>query len=250
MRLLAAVLLFLPALAMGAEPDYAAWDDLLARYYDPGKGMNYAALKARDGGRLRELRARLGAVNPSALSRDEQLAYWINLYNVNAVGIVVDHYPVESIRDISTDPIRRLNVFEKASVPFAGGKISLDTIEHRKIRDGFKDPRIHFVINCAAVSCPPMPARAVRGASLQQTLDQQTRQFFRNARIDRYGGNATIHVTKILDWFKDDFETWGGGTVNFLRKHLPPGKQKLLAGKVRLVYDDYDWTLNDRVRSD
>ena len=91
-----------------------------------------------------------------------------------------------------------------------------------------------------------MAPRAVRGATLHQTLDEQTRRFLQNVRIDRKGDTATVHLSKILDWFKNDFETWGGGTVNFLRKHLPPAKQKLLGGRVKLVYDDYDWSLNDR----
>src|SRR5687767_5565690 len=130
--LLLSLFCFAPALA--AEPDYTTWDRLLAKYYDPWRGVNYGALKANDAATLEALRQNLGTADLRGLGRDQQLAYWINLYNVNAVGIVVDHYPVKSIRDISTDPIRRLNVFERDLVPFAGEMISLDRIEHQQIR--------------------------------------------------------------------------------------------------------------------
>lgn len=228
------------------EPEYATWDSLLAKYYDSTRGMNYAALKARDATTLRNLRQRMAQVDVSKLTRDEQLAYWINLYNINVVGIVVDHYPVKSIRDISTDPIRRLNVFEKPSVPFGTGKISLDEIEHKRIRERFRDPRIHFVINCAARSCPSMPAKAIRGATLNEVLDQQTRHFLSDVRVELKGGVTVVHASRIMDWFKEDFEKWGGGTVSFLRRYLPAAKQKQLNGKVRVEYTDYDWSLNGR----
>ena len=96
--------------AVLAEPDYSAWSVLLHKYYDPAKGMNYAALKAHDERALEAIRLQLGRVDVSALSARQQLAYWINVYNVNVVATVVEHYPVRSIRDISTDPIIRLNV--------------------------------------------------------------------------------------------------------------------------------------------
>lgn len=243
--LTAFLLLVIPA-AFCAEPDYSAWDALLAKYYDPTRGMDYAGLKASDAVALGNLRQRMARVDVAGLSREEQLAYWINLYNINVVGIVVDHYPVKSVRDISTDPIRRLNVFEKASVPFGSRTISLDEIEHKRIREGFRDPRIHFAINCAARSCPPMPARSMRGATLNQVLDDQTRQFLRTVRIERKGDVSVVHTTRIMDWFKEDFERWGGGSVNFLRRYLPAAKQKQLKGKVRLEYTDYDWSLNSR----
>lgn len=231
--LLAALLLSAPSHA--AEPDYRLWQELLARHYNPAKGMDYKALKA-DKPALDRLRNQMAAVDPASLSRTEQLAYWINLYNIGVVGVVVDNYPVESIRDISTDPIVRLNVFKKPYVRTRGGEMSLDDIEHKKIREGFKDPRIHFAINCAAESCPPIRPEPYVGARIGQQLDDQTRKFLNaNVRVD----GDTVHVTKILDWFKDDFEQWGGGTLPFLRKYL----SKKIGSKVE--YDDYSWKLND-----
>ena len=144
------------------EPDYSAWNEILDAYYDPAHGMNYGKLKANDAAKFRKLRARMSRIDVSTLDRDEQLAFWINLYNISVVGVVVDHYPVDSIRDISTDPIIRLNVFKKDRINFQGKKISLNYIEHEKVRK-FQDPRIHFAINCAAASCPPIRPEAFVG---------------------------------------------------------------------------------------
>lgn len=241
-----------PALAAAAPPpDCSAWNGVLARYYDPGKGMNYRALKARDAQTLAGLRQRLAAVDPAALSRNDQLAYWINLYNLSVVSTVVEHYPVASIRDISTDLIVRLNVFKKPTVRMKGGAISLDDIENEKIRQGFKDPRIHFAINCAAESCPPIRTEAYQGARIGEQLDDQAQRFLNGphgVHLQRDGDTLIVHTTKIMDWFGDDFDTWGGGRLAFLAKHVSADKRAQIekAGTdVKLEYDDYSWKLND-----
>ena len=253
----AAILIFGGVLRLGAQPagaaapDYRLWNELLARYYDPAHGMDYAALKAKDAKTLDGLRRSLARVDVGALGKKDQLAYWINLYNVNVVGTVVDHYPVASIRDISTDILIRLNVFKKETVAVEGGKVSLDAIENARIRQGFKDPRIHFAINCAAASCPPIRTEAYQGATLDRQLDDQVAKFLagpHGVRIEKRGGSVVVHTTKIMDWFGDDFDRWGGGKVAFLKRHLPADKAKLLpasAGEVDFDYDGYDWKLND-----
>lgn len=242
-----------PAPAIAQGPDYRLWQDLLSRHYDPAKGMNYKALKA-DKARLDQLRRQMAQVDAAALSPRDRLAYWINLYNISVVGVVVDNYPVDSIRDISTDPIIRLNVFKKDYVQTKTGKTSLDAIEHEKIREGFKDARIHFAVNCAAKSCPPIRSEPYVGARIDQQLDDQARRFLngpQGVRIEKDGGEVVLHVTKIMDWFADDFEKWGGGRVAFLRKYLPADKQKQIdaaSGKVDLDFQDYSWDLNDTSR--
>jgi Protein of unknown function, DUF547 len=241
--------------ARAAEPpDYSAWQTLLTRYYDPARGMDYQGLKKNGKAALDELRRQLAAVDVAALPRQDQLAYWINLYNVSTVAVVVDHYPVDSIRDISTDLFIRLNVFKKPVVHTKAGEISLNDVENDKIREGFKDPRIHFAINCAAKSCPPIRTEPYVGSHLSEQLDDQARLFLNGphgVRLEKDGDELALHVTKILDWFKDDFEKWGGGRVAFIRKFLPADKQRQIdaaKGKVDLEYDDYDWSLNDASR--
>jgi len=198
-------------------PDYKLWQELLSKYYDPVRGMSYRSLKEHDKATLDQLRQQLAAIDVAGLSKPDQLAYWINLYNVSTLAVVVDGYPT-------------------------------------KIRAGFKDPRIHFAINCAAKSCPPIRTEPYVGARLNEQLDDQARRFLNGphgARIEKDGSGVTLHVTKILDWFKDDFEKWGGGRVPFVRKYLTADKQQQLDaanGKVKLAFDDYDWALNDASR--
>lgn len=238
--------------AQAAAPDYSAWNALLSRYYAPAQGMDYKGLKAQDKPALDQLRKQMAAVDPAALSRNDQLAYWINLYNINVVGVVVDNYPVASIRDLSTDPIVKLNVFKKDSVAVKGGRMSLNDVENTKIREGFKDPRIHFAINCAARSCPPIRPEAYVGDRLDAQLDEQVAKFLATGlKMAKKGDTLVVHTTKILDWFGEDFDKWGGGKVAFLRKHLTAERAKVLevAGKkVEFDYDDYSWKLNERSR--
>ncbi|MCA1734035.1 MAG: DUF547 domain-containing protein, partial [Acidobacteria bacterium] len=226
------------------ERAYRAWDRLLESYYDPELGMDYAGLRRAEKPRLDALRQSLATVEVDALSRDEQLAYWINLYNVNVVGIVVDRYPIRSIRDLSTDLIVRLNVFKKDLVPLAGSMISLDHIEHRIIRKEFRDARIHFAVNCAAASCPPLRKEAYRGARLHEQLDEQVRRFASGdgVRIEQRRGRTVLTTTKIMKWFDEDFEP-AGGQASFLFPFLPPAKKALIPreGRVTIEYDDYDW---------
>ena len=245
----ALVLLALAALPLRAQ-DLTQWNRVLAAYASPTQGVDYRALKARELANVQALRQQLGRVNVAALDRKAQLAHWINVYNVNTVATILEHYPVESIRDISTDPIIRLNVFKKDRVPAGGETISLDDVENKKIRDGFHDPRIHFAINCAAKSCPPIRREAFSGAAVDMQLDDQARAFLNGplgARFRRDGDTLVIRTTKIMDWFGDDFEKWGGGKAAFIRKYMPADKQRLIdsAKKIDFEYDDYDWALND-----
>jgi hypothetical protein len=234
-----------------APPNYKVWGDLLAKYYDPAKGMNYKALKEQDKKTLDDLRRQMATVDVQSLTRQDQLAYWINLYNINVVGVVVDHYPVASIRDISTDPIVRLNVFKKPSVQTKKGAISLNDVENEKVREGFKDPRIHFAINCAAQSCPPIRTEPYVGSQLSQQLDDQTRKFLNGpngVQPEKKGGALVLHTTKIMDWFQDDFDKWGGGQIGFLVRHVTSDKRKQIeaaGSQVKLDFDDYSWKLND-----
>ena len=232
-------------------PDYKAWGDLLAKYYDPAKGMNYKALKAQDKKTLDDLRRQMATVDVQTLSRPDQFAYWINLYNISVVGIVVDNYPVASIRDLSTDPIIRINIFKKDLVETKRGKVSLNDIENDKIREGFKDPRIHFAINCAAKSCPPIRPEPYVGSRISEQLDDQARKFLNGpngVRLEKKGVSVVIHVTKVMDWFEDDFNKWGGGQVSFIVRYVTEDKAKPIraaGNQVDLDFDDYNWKLND-----
>jgi hypothetical protein len=239
MKKLLALVLFSLAAHAQTQPDYSEWARILTRYYDPALGMNYAQLKAHDAAALENLRQSLGRVNADALHPKQRLAYWINVYNINTVATIVESYPVKSIRDLSTDPLI-FTVFKKPRVPYGGQKLSLDDVESKKIRDAFHDPRIHFAINCAAKSCPPLRIEPYISSKIDGQLDDQTRRFLSGMRVERKGDTAVAHVTKIMDWFAGDF----GDRVGFLRRYGPPALS--IAKSVEIEFDDYDWSLNDR----
>jgi hypothetical protein len=218
--------------------DYSPWNTILSKYYEPARGFDYASLKAHDATTLESLRQQLGRVNVAALNRKQQLAYWINVYNINTVATIVENYPVKSIRDLSTDPLI-FTVFKKKRVPFGSELLSLDDVETTKIREAFHDPRIHFAINCAAKSCPPIRTEAYVGERVDAQLDDQARRFLTaNTRFSRDGDTLVIHVTKIMDWFGGDF----GDKVAFLRKYIAVPAAK----SYEFAYDDYDWSLNGK----
>ena len=233
-----------------ADPDYSAWNELLKGYYSPEKGMDYAGLKTKELPRIAALRQSMAQVKVASLNAKEQQAYWMNLYNITVAGLITEHYPLKSIKDLSTG-FNPFSVFKKDWVSWEGGLMSLDTLEVERIRKGFKDPRIHFAVNCAAKSCPALRTEAYTGAQLDAQLDDQVRRFLagpNGAKLDVSGGRATIHITKILKWFKEDFDSWGGGDTVFVKKYLTPEQQKQLAGAsgaIRFEYDDYDWSLNE-----
>lgn len=235
------------------EPDYSPWTAVLKKYYDPAKGMDYAALKANDNATIQNLRQTLGKVNVAALNKKQQQAYYMNVYNITVIGTILEHYPVKSIRDISTD-LFHFNVFKTPRVQLSTGKISLKDLEDDNIREGFKDPRIHFAINCAAKSCPPLRTEAYMGDRVDAQLDDQARNFLNGpigARFGKKGDTLVIHTTKIMGgglWFGKDFENWGGGKAAFVRRFVPADKQKLIDAAKNSIdwdYDDYNWELND-----
>lgn len=233
------------------EPDYSGWTAILQKYYDPAHGMDYAALKAHDLATVESLRNAWGKVNVAALNKKQQQAYWMNVYNINTVATIIENYPTKSIRDLSTDPIIRLNVFKKERIPFGDKMLSLNDVENDKIREGFHDPRIHFAINCAARSCPPLRTEAYTGEKLDAQLDDQAHKFLNGplgVHFGRKGDTLVIHTTKIMDWFGKDFDQWGGGKAAFIRRYVTPDKQKLIddaGGKIGFEFDDYNWDLND-----
>lgn len=253
------IISFIATLLLGlqlqaSEPDYAVWTQVLRTHYDRIEGMDYEGLANKDWSTMKQVVQSMAHVDANRLTRDEQLAYYINLYNATVVNLLMENRQVSSIRDLSTDPIIRFNIFKKDLVQMRGQIISLKRLEDEFIRVRFKDPRIHFAINCGARSCPPIRLEAYTGAGLQAQLDDQTKAFFTHPKLgsqfEKAGDGLLVHVTKIMDtgsWFGEDFEQWGGGRLPFLRKHLQPSQQKVLdayQGNVKLQFDAYDWGLN------
>ncbi|EPR44092.1 protein of unknown function DUF547 [Desulfovibrio sp. X2] len=191
----------------------------------------------------------LARVNPEALDRAGQMAYWINAYNAWTLKLVLDHYPVSSIKKIGpfwSTPWK----IEFVRIRGNGGKertVALDYIEHSILRPRFKDPRVHFAVNCASRSCPPLRAEPYEPDRLDEQLDDQASRFLNSPDGARLVDDE-LYVSKIFDWFGGDF---GGeeGVLGFVRRYAQGDfRTRLIAlgEKVRLRYMDYDWSLNSK----
>lgn len=247
MALLVALLAMAPASAPAL--DETLYATLLARHTREvddlaGVRVDYRAL--RDSEEWRRLVRSLAESDPSALrTRDEKLAFWIDAYNVLAIDLVVRHYPLESIRDIGW----LLNpVWKRPAGEVGGRRYSLDEIEHGIVRP-LGDPRAHAAVVCASLSCPPLLREPWSADRLDAQLDAALRGWLahprKGLRIDR--GRGSVTLSRIFDWFDEDFEE-AGGALAFVSPYLSPEDRDWLRGEgadASVDFFDYDWSLND-----
>jgi hypothetical protein len=228
------------------DQSHARWTALLARWVQDGR-VDYAGLQHHGRGALDAYLATLSSACPTDYERwtpAERIAFWLNAYNAATVRLVLDHYPIASIRKIGWLPGA---AFREKLLPMPGLKgatISLDDIEHGTLRSSFREPRIHFALVCAARSCPALRSEAYRGADLDAQLDDQARQFLHDPRKNRVDAAArTLHLSPIFAWYRGDFEAGGGSLAGYVARYLGD-----VAG-YDVEFLDYDWSLNDRAAS-
>jgi hypothetical protein len=165
------------------------------------------------------------------------MAYWINAYNILAAKAVVEAYPIESITKIE-------GVWDKKVGSAAGREVSLNEVEHQILRP-MGDPRVHAAIVCASVSCPDLRAEAFAAERLETQLDEQMKAFLANpAKGASLRRDGTLEMSKIFEWFAEDFEK-DGGALEFARPHLPWRVAKRAAPGTPIAFKEYDWALND-----
>ncbi len=232
-----------------ATVDHSAWNRLLEQFVSAGAdGVNRFAYGSVGAAERAELDAYIDSLvrqSVSRLDRPEQEALWINLYNALTVRVVLDHYPVTTIRDIDISPGWFSNgPWGAKLITVEGEEISLDDIEHRILRPIWQDARLHYVLNCAAVGCPQLAASAYTPASLDAQLDKAARAFINHPR-GVMPVRRGIMLSSIFDWYSEDF----GRNDDELRAHLAsfaaPELAALLAEAPRIVDYEYDWALND-----
>jgi len=236
------------ATLVGRE-EHAAWTNLLRRYVSHGL-VDYAALK-RGRSELDGYLSSLESLERSDLEawpRADQLAFWINAYNAYTVRLVLDHYPLRSIRSIGFLPG---SAFKRKFIPLervAAGKLSLDDIEHRILREQFHEPRIHFAIVCASRSCPVLRDEAYRGRDLDAQLDEAARAFLRDPARNRYDpASRTLSLSSIFKWFRGDFEAAAGTLPAFVARYADESTAEALRRSgVHVEFLEYDWSLNER----
>ena len=224
---------------------HAEWDFILKKYVHEGKvDYNKIISSPSDLKRLNNYLITLGNTEVSLLTRDERLAFWINAYNAFTVKMILNHYPLKSIKDIK-DPW-------KQKLWYAGNeKLSLDDIENIKLRKEFKEPRIHFAIVCASIGCPELYPEAFEKDKIEQMLNLITRNFFaerRNFQLKTSGTKLTVYLNSIFKWFKSDFGKDDKQIVEFIIPYLQKQDRDLInvSDDVTIKYLNYDWSLNDR----
>jgi hypothetical protein len=236
--------------ASTAEIDHTDWTRLIGAYARPSTDgvtrFDYGGVRTADRGFLQKYIARLEATPISRFNRREQFAYWVNFYNALTVKVVLDHYPVASIRDIDISPgFFADGPWGAKLVTVEGEKISLDDIEHRILRPIWKDPRIHYVVNCASIGCPDLPPVALTPQNTEILLAEMAERFVNHPRgVSVIDGR--IVVSSIYKWFDEDFGGTEAGVLDHIRRFASSALAGRLAG--RDGYDDhaYNWKLNDR----
>ncbi|HKK70188.1 MAG TPA: DUF547 domain-containing protein [Candidatus Krumholzibacteria bacterium] len=242
-------ILFAPSLAAAEVADvHDTWNALVQRYVVDERWVDYSAWHAseEDLQTLTEVVEAYESVDPSTLTDDQKVAFWLNVYNAATVELVLEHYPVDSIKDIG-GLIGSPWGMERVTV--AGETLTLDQIQHDKLDPVAQDARVHFALNCASVGCPPLAPFAFTGDAIDEQLDRVARRAVTDPEwVDLTGctgtyGDGTIRLTKIFDWYRDDF---GGdeGVREFLARYRPDDAFRLRNTSCSLDFSGYDWNLN------
>ena len=235
-----------------ATVDHSAWDALLGKYVVGGEdGLNrvaYGPFKSESHGKLKAYVAALEQVDVATLDKPEQFAFWANLYNAKTIDIVLEHYPVKSIKDIrlggSFTSLITGGPWKSKVVKVASKSLSLDDIEHGILRKVFQDPRVHYAVNCASIGCPNLANKAFTGAILETQLNDAARAYINSQR----GFQVTkgkVKVSSIYKWFQEDFGDNEVGVLQHARLYANDQLKADLKSLSTISSYDYDWGLND-----
>ena len=231
----ALVLAAAPVMLLGLPspgPDlHGSYDALLDKHVDANGRVAYRSIEKESSAELAAYLKSLETVDPSALSEQEQIAFWINAYNARVIRGILDGYRADGF-------LARKRFFSWYSFPLAGKERSLDEIEHEILRKQFSEPRIHFALVCASTSCPKLRREAYRGDQLDAQLDDQTRGFLSDPTRNQIGPGDVIKISSIFDWFEEDFVAAAGSVPAYLERY------RSIQEDTEIDYLDYDWTLN------
>lgn len=234
-----------PADALTAQtpPSHAQWDALLKKHVAADGMVDYKGFE-KDKQKLESYINTLqkGVPDPKKWSTEEQLAYWINAYNAFTVKLIVDNYPLKSIKDLNSKiAIPTVNtIWDDKFFTLGGQPFSLNMIEHTILRKDFNEPRIHFAINCASISCPVLLDEAFTASKLESQLEKQTRLFINDPGKNRITAQNP-KVSSLFNWFGEDFQK-NGSLIQYLNRY---SKTKINP-KAKISFLDYNWDLNEQ----
>lgn len=228
--------------------DHGSWTEILKKYVLPRSGQvntfAYDRVDEKDRDKLANYITELSALSIGTYNRPEQMAYWINLYNALTISIVLEHYPVQTIRDIDISPgLFSDGPWGKQVVEVEGEALSLNDIEHRILRVIWPTPLVHYGVNCASIGCPDLGTEAFTGTMVNAQLEVAARAYVNDSRgVSIKDGKIT--VSKIYDWFIDDFGGNEAGVIQHLLAYATPELAKEISSIGTLSDVAYDWALN------
>ena len=228
------------------------WQQLLDKYLRAEPALeasvfDYQAVNRADKGQLERYINELAAIDPRQYPQDQQFAYWANLYNALTVNLVLDHYPIDSIREIHQLPIDSigeiLGPWDIELITIAGQGLTLNQIEHGILRALWQEPRVHYVINCASRGCPDLLPTAINDHHLEQQLNQAAQTFINHPRaVDLQADKLTL--SSIYNWFAEDFGEDQNALLNHLSQYAKPELQQALMKFNGDINYQYNWQLN------
>lgn len=239
------VTLTLRSTAADFDQSHAIFDGVLKQYVKNAR-VDYAALKAhpQDLNRYLDQVAAVSKAEFKKWSEPQQIAFLINAYNAYTLRLIIDHYPLKSIKDIGSFIS---GPWDQPVVKLFGETINLNTVEHKILRVDYAEPRLHFVLVCAAKGCPPLRGEAYVGTRLEEQLVDQAKQFLAESAKNRIvATERTVYLSPIFKWYGGDFEKKSGSVLAALKPYWP-GKAPATDG-FKIRYTDYDWSLNEQTK--
>ena len=213
-----------------AQPNYDTYNAFLQKNVSASGTVNYKNIKKNKADLDKIVAVFAVKIPDKTWAKNDALSYWLNAYNLFTIKLITDNYPVKKITDLDGG-----KPWDTKRIELAGQKYSLNQIENEIIRPTFKDARIHFAVNCAAKSCPPLFNKAFTSATVQTILEQRAKTFV-TSKINVLAANE-VKVSKIFDWYKVDF----GDLISFLNKYA----SVKIAKDAKVTFVDYDWNLNE-----
>ena len=234
--LLAVALCVVWAATSQAQNWMESYNRLLGKYVTSG-GVKYAAWKS-NAADVQALQAVVDGIAKEAISgldKRQQLAFYINAYNAWILHEALGKYPTASVKDTL------FTFFTSKKITVAGEKTSFNALEKETIRSKFSEPRVHFALNCASRSCPPLNHEAFSAPKLEEQFEKLAKGYVNSEKGVKYSAESkTAQLSKIFDWYKDDFKV-GGGVLAFINKR----RGTPIPNDAKISYQDYDWGLNE-----
>ncbi|MCY4149400.1 MAG: DUF547 domain-containing protein [Gammaproteobacteria bacterium] len=222
------------------------WNRILEAYIQESDGINlfgYSKVTDEDRASLSRYIAYLASLDVSSLTAAQQFSFWTNLYNSLTILVILDEYPVKSIRDISSGLLQR-GPWKKKRVAVDGIKLSLDDIEHEILRPVFNDNRVHYAVNCASIGCPNLQQTAFTHETLDEMLDKAASEYINHPRGVTVNQDRLI-VSSIFKWYSKDFGQGQQDVINHMLLYANDELAEGLRTFSRISGYEYDWDLNE-----